>query len=355
MSVSSMEQEVRAYVEAVRAHLADLPEEERADLIEDLELHLVDVAADGESLAERLGPPDAYAAELRASAGLPEPGGRARRGSRVARLRARIEASILAQLVRMLLSLPPIAAARAFLPELRAGWWVLRGYLLIAGPAILWGTTHWGRRVLPEVFGSRILGLGLILLAVWGSVALGRREPREPRARKAYRAADVTLGAMAFFVAVAIMSAQPVIAYYYDEGPSGYLQHPDGSEIVNICPYAADGSPLEDVLLFDQEGKPITTRPDPYGSHVPPVNTYPRSVREGDTTGSIGGTQRFECPEVVVARRPPAPTQEPVDGGDPTPEPSEEAPEPAEEAPDAEQQEEEEPPAGEEAPPQQTG
>ncbi len=352
MSVASMEQEVRAYVDAVRGHLADLPEEERSDLIEDLELHLVDVAADGENLAERLGPPDAYAAELRASAGLPEPGGRAIRGSRIARLRARTEASILAHLVRMLLAAPPIAAARAFLPELRGGWWVLRGYLLIAGPAILWGTTHWGQRVLPEVFGSRVLGLGLILLAIWGSVALGRRAPREVRARKASRTADVTLGAMGLLVAVAITGAQPVIAYH-NAGPSGYLQHPDGSEIVNICPYAADGSPLEDVLLFDQNGKPITTRPDPYSSYVPPVNTYPRSVREGDTTMSMGGTQRFQCPEVVVARRPPAPTPEPVDESDATPEPIEETPEPAEEAPETDQ--EEEPPAPEETPPQQTG
>ena len=62
--------EITAYVEAVRAALVGLPEPTRDELTEDLPEHLAEVLADGVgSLTERLGPPETYAAELRASAG----------------------------------------------------------------------------------------------------------------------------------------------------------------------------------------------------------------------------------------------------------------------------------------------
>ena len=68
----TLDPDVRAYLDAVRHHLADLPSEERDELVEDLEAHLLEVAAESdEPLASRLGPPDDYAAELRASAGYP--------------------------------------------------------------------------------------------------------------------------------------------------------------------------------------------------------------------------------------------------------------------------------------------
>ena len=65
---TARQDEVREYAAAVRAALADVP----ADLLDDLEEHLAEVAADGEgSLASRLGPPADYARELRTAAGLP--------------------------------------------------------------------------------------------------------------------------------------------------------------------------------------------------------------------------------------------------------------------------------------------
>ena len=67
--------DVARYATAVRAAFADLPGPERELLLEDLEDHLQEVAAEaGGPLAERLGEPEDYAAELRASAGLPAPG-----------------------------------------------------------------------------------------------------------------------------------------------------------------------------------------------------------------------------------------------------------------------------------------
>ena len=57
------------YLKEVAPHLAALPPDERADLLEDLALHLQEVAAEpGPPLEERLGPPAAYAAELLATA-----------------------------------------------------------------------------------------------------------------------------------------------------------------------------------------------------------------------------------------------------------------------------------------------
>ncbi|HJU03296.1 MAG TPA: hypothetical protein VJ966_19030, partial [Actinomycetes bacterium] len=61
------ENQVAGYAAAVRAACADLPGPDRELLLEDLEDHLQEVAAEaGGTLEERLGRPEAYAAELRA-------------------------------------------------------------------------------------------------------------------------------------------------------------------------------------------------------------------------------------------------------------------------------------------------
>lgn len=68
--------DVAGYAAAVRAALGELGDEERAHLLDDLEGHLAEIAAESDvPLAERLGPPEAYAAELRAAyrAGEPRP------------------------------------------------------------------------------------------------------------------------------------------------------------------------------------------------------------------------------------------------------------------------------------------
>ena len=65
---------VARYAAAVRAAVADLGDDERAQLLDDLEAHLHEVAAEsGTPLTARLGPPEAYAAELRAAYGAPPP------------------------------------------------------------------------------------------------------------------------------------------------------------------------------------------------------------------------------------------------------------------------------------------
>ena len=59
---------VTEYAAAVRAALADVPEPDRTELLEDLEDHLGEIAVEStESLTARLGTPEAYAAELRSA------------------------------------------------------------------------------------------------------------------------------------------------------------------------------------------------------------------------------------------------------------------------------------------------
>ena len=62
------------YLGGVRTALADLPAPEVAEILDDVRAHLADLtaelggAADMAALTGRLGPPSAYAAELRARA-----------------------------------------------------------------------------------------------------------------------------------------------------------------------------------------------------------------------------------------------------------------------------------------------
>ena len=125
------ENQVTRYASAVRAAFADLPGPERELLLEDLEDHLAEVAAEaGGPLIDRLGWPEAYAAELRASAGLAAAGPARRRGVGPW-LRETWGARQLGRLWRAASTHPAGQAVLEFLPELRPAWWVLRGYLAV--------------------------------------------------------------------------------------------------------------------------------------------------------------------------------------------------------------------------------
>src|SRR5437667_8987751 len=69
--------DVATYAASVRAALSDLPSDQAEVLLEDLEDHLREIAADaGGPLAERLGSPEQYAKELRAAYGAAQAGSR---------------------------------------------------------------------------------------------------------------------------------------------------------------------------------------------------------------------------------------------------------------------------------------
>jgi uncharacterized membrane protein len=65
--------DVAEYLRVVRDALADLPADERDDLLAEVEASLLEAASDSSgTIAAKLGPPEEFAAELRAAAGLHE-------------------------------------------------------------------------------------------------------------------------------------------------------------------------------------------------------------------------------------------------------------------------------------------
>lgn len=315
MSATTTDTEIRAYVEAVGAALADLPTVDRDELLEDLEEHLGEVAAEGEgALPDRLGPPEDYAEELRSSAGLPSRDD-TRDIARRARLRRALTGSPPWRLVRTGLDSRALHEIRAFVPELRPGWWVLRGYVLVAALAIVYATNTEADIPLPRAFGSHALGALAVAAAIWASVALGRRAEhgRSRYLTLAVNGVVLVLGASALFQVRAEAGTLNHAGIHPVTFGDPYLEHPDGSPITNICPYDSDGTALHGILLFDQDGRPITSvaddlrdgdvQDDPLmpsdGLERADGNAYPRER----WVQSYGDREwrKLECPRVLVS------------------------------------------------------
>ncbi|MGH9164932.1 MAG: HAAS signaling domain-containing protein [Acidimicrobiales bacterium] len=247
--------EVTRYLAQVREHLGGLAEEERAELLDDLQAHLAEMAAEpGPPLEERLGQPAAFAEELLASAGLAgaTPAGPERRP-----LWAWVGDAALLRSVR------DSAATRqviAFLPELRPGWWVLRGYLAVM---VLSAADH--RPALdsfpfPHVGGTVFGGLVALAAAVTGSVWWARRVNAGGRRRR------LTIGLNTTLLVIAVLAGselrqrdvQPRYFPAYIQRP-GALHSAGGRPITNVYPYDAEGQPLQGVRLYDQDGRPLST------------------------------------------------------------------------------------------------
>ena len=314
MPDSKQANDVASYAAAVRAALAPVPDAERESLHEDLENHLAEVASESDlSLQERLGKPEDYAAELKSAYGAGNDAVNTRR-PRLFRDRswALMKAASGTQAYRELLAL---------LPELRPGWWVLRAYLVVL--VLAFSFRDGGNlRPIPNPFSSRgLLQILGTLVAIVISVRLGRRGLP---ARKAWRSA-----ALAVNVAIALLALPVLVSmgtgYTYafstadSSGPysssvaAGYY----GPGFTNIYPYSKDGKPLKDVLLYDQDGRPlIPTKTDvvtdvPKGADSLPIaNAYPLNQRDPNGDPIVP-------PRVAL---PPWPTSPPT--ASPTPNPS---------------------------------
>ena len=239
MSVTTTE--IDEYVTAVHAALADLPDGEREDLLDDLPQHLADLQADrGGALVDLIGAPEAYAAELRATAGLAAP--TYTRDwwpplrARLARADVRVGSMLgYARFVDLLRALAP-------------AWWLVRGYLLVE--LLTAATQQTGTAALiPTVGGNKVVGLALLLVVLAGSVWIGRRGAN----RRWQRAVVVGLGVALALYGVAVLGrALEPRAYYVDDSTD------DGtSGINNIYPVGPDGTVLKNVRLYDQDGNPV--------------------------------------------------------------------------------------------------
>ena len=265
--------EITAYVEAVRAALAGLPETTRNELLEDLPEHLAEVAADGiGTLTDRLGPPSVYASELLASAGFvggfPDPPPSV---DRYAELR-----EVTLQRLRVVDAKagPLFGYARAseFLTLLRPAWWVLRGYL--AAMVVAWLLDDSGQPIglLPRIGGSEVIAVLLLAAAVLGSIWLGRRSLRLnqwPRYALWAGSAVLVLVALGGFLSADSNARDSMYTDVnnYDNNPYGHVQ--------DVFVYDEQGRLIQGARLFDQDGQPIRMgspycqQEEPYADSVP--------------------------------------------------------------------------------------
>ena len=241
--MSTATSELDNYVTAVHAALADLSDAEREDLLDDLPQHLADLQADrGGALTDLIGTPEAYAAELRATAGLePTPGVHPWRQS----LRSRLAAAD-AQLGALLRYDRFVDLLRALAPA----WWLLRAYLVVQ---VCTRANHrFGSHALvPQLAGSRALGVVVLVGACAGSVWLGRRGVT----REWQRVVGVLLGLALLGFGVALVHRIDETATVY-VGDDSYTDD-STSGISNIYPVGPDGTVLQNVRLYDQDGNPV--------------------------------------------------------------------------------------------------
>lgn len=331
--------EVLDYARDVRAALADVPAERKAELLEDLEEHLAEVAADGgEPLFVRLGPAPEYAAELRRAAGLSGP----------AQASAPTGGSWRSDLARQLAeqrASATVTAVRDFLPELRPAWWVVRAWgALLAVDAVFFGGPSF---VVPTFGLGPVVGLVLTAAAVTWSVRRGLRARQRPDtgSRPLALLANAVLAALTVIAVIAVAErtgpAQASTEYYGPPVPAT-LSHEDGAPITNVLPYSSTGEPLSGVLLYDQDGRAIDNLAEftEDGSEILPVpqspplpaNSFPQEqqvlgydewgrpvpvppIGPSPSTGTVPTPGPTPTPEP-----PPAPTPEPLPA--PTPEPA---------------------------------
>jgi HAAS domain-containing protein len=299
------------YLEALRAELADLAPEERDDLLSEVEPSLLDAAADSdEPLAARLGPPAHFAADLRASAGLPaaapKPPERAGFGSALRELAAHRH----------------LARTLAVLRELAPVWWIVRAYVAVEMLAIAIGEgaersaqiTRYPE--LPRIGGAG-LGLLVLALALAASIAAGIAARRQPdRWRRTRIAANVLLVVLAFPVAAELKESADVRAstptVVVDPAPVSGLAY-EGNPINNVYAYDRNGKLLHDVRLYDSFGTPLDI-----GANAPDENRRPvRDASGGELFNAFPiryfepGTQRVAKPNAGAPVSPPRITTSP--------------------------------------------
>ncbi|MEU4772303.1 hypothetical protein [Micromonospora sp. NPDC023644] len=318
------EQEIADYAGRVRAALADLPPAHRDELTEDLPEHLAEVAAEADgSLVDRLGEPEAYAAELRAAAGVgvAATGGRRldrRLGPAVDRLRARAH--------RWDVQLgPPLgyATASEFLRLLRPAWWVLRGYL--AAMLVTVVTTGDTFGVLPELNGSLLAGLVLLAGSVLASIWLGHHTPGLTRPKRRMLHAGTAVLVIFGLVGLADMNGR------VGSGDLGYEQisiDDRYDHVRDVFVYDREGRLVENARLFDQNGDPIRLgypdcldARDPNGLGNPLLRSYPYCPQQAPfapraPVGSLPSTGVPPLPPPTASEDPAEPT--PTPSGAPT-------------------------------------
>jgi hypothetical protein len=320
VTTTTRSREAQDYLDGVAAALADLPDDDRADLLDELAAHLDELATEGETpLATRLGRPAEYAAELRASAGLP-----AAQGG--------VTGLLVRERLRRLEERRAVRAARDFLVSLRPAWWVLRAWVLV-GLVAMWPgqtTPTWADAMplVPRV-GTPLAGLLVLLVVVVVSVQVGRRARSLSAGRQlAVQVVNVGAALMLLPVLVSVGENSHPNYVYVESEPVVAAPHEgvyaSGRQVWNIYAYDAAGAMLHDVRLYDQAGRPLSLGLRPDGTRKPVVdqqgrlvdNAYPYRYVEADgTVANPDAGPSIDAPPLLgvpVATTSPTPTATPA-------------------------------------------
>jgi len=183
---------------------------------------------------------------------------------------------------------------------------VLRGYLAVQLLSAVLPSQSGTSFPVPSLFGSTLLGLLVTAGAVVGSVAIARRGATTRRARRLRLLANtglavfalIFLGGLAVGTSVTV-TPTPAVAQGKFFVP-GLRQN--GVEISNIFPFDAQGRPLHDVYLVDQDGNPII--PSRYDHDLEAL--LPRDAQGNPIANRFPQQQLTVDPSTGVRR--PAPT-----------------------------------------------
>jgi hypothetical protein len=334
MSSTHTRAEVQDYLDRMRTALADLPDVEISEIMDDAGGHVVEVADElgedfsAEALTTRLGTPEVYARELRAAAGYPPPnqavvaaapqpvfaarfafwalvagtaaafgmGIGGRNGFPLALLVAVfvVWAIVLLhrkpELLGQVGELPETTALRqalaqaedgppgktiAYVRSLQPAWWLARAALI-------------------AISGVVLDGVGPLLLVTLGLAALALLSG--PRAKTDRRWLWVSLPAGAFAAGVLLFIIGSAIPNSrYDNSYATSYAPPTPSLPSNVYVFDKDGKALTDVYLYDEDGRPLESSfygCDHDGSRYRDDNRYPKPKVDYDGRGNcreIGG------------------------------------------------------------------
>lgn len=262
-------EQVTEFATAVRRALSDLGPDILDDLTDGLEADLADKLADGEPL----GDPAAYAAELRAAAGVSP----SRRASALARAKEDLVA--FRDGLKPVFANPVVAEIVSFFVALRPLWWLLRGWALFYLVA--------GFKVVPGNQWDPVVLVSLLVLSVqWGR---GRWLPWAWS-----RGAVIALSVVALLALPPLLTGMvEKISFSERMNPDDYIS--DGlllnkQTVSNIFACGPDGTELTDVRLYDQDGRPLSVVPDSWGEQAywENWNTGDLFVPSAEVAGSSG-------------------------------------------------------------------
>lgn len=239
--------EIDYYYERVATALADLPQDTRDELLEDLPAHFAEVLTEqGGPLVDRLGPPTSYAAELRAAAGLDAgPAAPAVEPAPLVIYYQRFKARLpeLDERAGRVIGYP---RASEFVRLLRPAWWIARAVGLVV--------LIFALDILPADRLDDPIGWLLLAVAVVVSIRLGvTGVPRLPRwARLAGTAVAVVGVLFVVWNMPGLLRGYTPPDYYATNASGGQMD-----SVTNIVPVDEQGRQLQHITLFDQNGNPI--------------------------------------------------------------------------------------------------